>query len=58
MVTLILALLIGGFVMYLVQTAPWIHSWIKKAVIGLICFILLIYTLHFFGVATGFKLKL
>ncbi len=58
-VTIILVLLVVGFVMYLIQTAPIpIHPWVKTVILGIVGFFLLVFVLNMLGVHTGIPLRL
>jgi hypothetical protein len=58
-ISLILVLLLVGFLIWIVQTAPIpIHPWIKMVIMGVMFFLLLIWILNAFGVSTGIPLRL
>lgn len=57
--SLIVALLIVGFIIYMLTTAPIpIHPWIKNLIVGIIFIALVIYLMNVFGIATGLSLRL
>ena len=54
-ITIVIVLLVVGFLMYVIQTAPIpVHPWVKTVILGVIGFFLLIFVLNLFGVHTGF----
>ncbi len=58
-VTIILTLLVIGFVIYIIQTAPIpIHPWFKMIIMGVIGICALIFVLNLLGVHTGIPLRL
>lgn len=58
-ITLILVLLIVGFLIYMLQTLPLpVHPWVKTLVIGIVVICLVIWLLNAFGINTGIPLKL
>ncbi len=58
-IALVVILLIAGFIIYMVSTAPIpIHPWIKNLIIGVIFLGLVIWLLNSFGLNTGIHLKL
>lgn len=47
----IVALLVIGFILYMIQTAPIpVHPWIRTLISGLIAIALLLWTLDYFGI--------
>ncbi len=57
-VTLLIVLLIVGFVLYMLQTAPLpINPWVKSLITGILIIVLMIWLLQSFGIATGFHLR-
>ncbi len=58
-VTVILILIVVGFVMYLIQTAPIpIHPWFKMLIMGVMGIFALIFVLNLLGIHTGVPLRL
>lgn len=58
-VTIIVTLLIVGFVCWLIQTAPIpIHPWIKSAIMGIVFIVVLLWLLNSAGLNTGINLRL
>jgi hypothetical protein len=58
-VTLVLAIVIFGFLCWLVQTIPApITSWTRTVIIGILFIAFLIWVLNSMGVNTGFNVKL
>lgn len=57
-VSIIIALLIVGFIAYLIQIAPVpIHPWFKAAIIGILIIATIIWILNGMGLGTGFNLR-
>ena len=58
-VSIIIALIIVGFICWLVTTAPIpIHPWIKSVIIGVMFIAVLIWIMNGLGVNTGINLRL
>jgi hypothetical protein len=58
-ISIVLILLVLGFVIWLVQTAPIpIHPWIKSVIMGVIFIAVLIWILNSLGLNTGVNLRL
>lgn len=58
-ISLVLVLLVFGFIAYMLTTVPIpIHPWIKTLILGILVFALVIYLLGVFGVNTGFHMHL
>lgn len=58
-VSIIVALLVVGFVCWLISTAPIpIHPWIKSVIIGVLFLAVLIWILNSMGLNTGINLRL
>ncbi len=58
-VGIVLALIILGFVCWLIQTAPIpIHPWIKSVIMGVIFIAVLIWILNSLGIGTGVNIRL
>ena len=58
-VTIVLVLLVVGFVLYLIQTVPIpIHPWFKMVIMGVLGFFALVFVLNMLGVHTGIPLRL
>lgn len=58
-VTIVLVLLVVGFVMYMLQTAPIpVHPWVRTLILGVMGFFVLIFVLNLLGVPTGIPLRL
>lgn len=54
LVTLVLVLLIVGFLVYMLFTAPIpIHPWFKNLIVGIVFIALVIWLLQLLGVHTG-----
>ncbi len=57
-ISLIIALLILGFVVYIIQTAPIpINPWFKNIILGVIIIGVLIWLLQGFGFDTGLHFR-
>lgn len=57
-VSLVITLLIVGFVLYIIQTAPIpIHPWFKNIIMGLLFIGALIWLLQGFGIDTGMHFR-
>jgi hypothetical protein len=58
-ITLVLVLLIVGFLIYMLQTLPLpIHPWIKNLILGVVIIVFVIWLLNAFGINTGIPLRL
>lgn len=58
-ISIIVALLIVGFVCWLVTTAPIpVHPWVKSVIVGVIFLTVLIWILNGLGLNTGLTLRL
>ncbi len=58
-VGIVLVLLVIGFILWMLQTAPIpIHPWIKTLIIGIIVFAVIVWMLELAGVHTGIPLRL
>lgn len=58
-VSIVLVLLVVGFLFWMIQTAPIpIHPWIKMVIMGVIALGLLIWMLQVLGFHTGVPLRL
>jgi hypothetical protein len=57
-VTLLVVLLIAGFILYMLMTAPIpIHPWVRSLITGILIITLVIWLLQGFGLDTGFRLR-
>jgi len=57
-IPLLIAVLIVGFAVWLIQTAPLpINSWFKNVIIGIIVIAFIIWLLNHFGLYTGIHIK-
>lgn len=55
---IIVALLIVGFLIYMITSVPIpINPWIKNLIVGIIFIALVIWLLNTFGVSTGLHLR-
>ncbi len=58
-ISICLVLLLVGFVVYMVTSAPIpIDPWFKRLIVGVICFGVLIWLLNVVGIGTGLNLRL
>lgn len=54
LLSIILVLIVVGFALYMLQTAPIpVHPWIKTLISGIIGIALLLWVLSIFGIHTG-----
>lgn len=58
LIGLVVILLIAGFVIYIIQTAPIpINPWIKNVIVGILIIGVLIWLLQVFGFDTGLHFR-
>ncbi len=58
LVSIIVTLLIVGFIVFLINSAPFINQWFKNAIYGVICLAVLIWLLRVLGLLSGVNLHL